>query len=198
MTENEMDAEFGKLLRERADVKRTVACLESKLDRAARAFRTACAAIETKAEWTIPDDVGKGLSVPQLAQSWPSEEHIFRPCMNSQGGSERRSKQRRGWPRSTNYCRIEGGRNDPRRSRSRPQAGSERRDPREAGEGALSPDGAATGPRSKVRCSRPSPGRRGCDRRAGRLCPASGRGFLSPDGCACRQTPGRTDQDASG
>ena len=47
-------------------------------------------------------------------------------------------------------------------------------DPGETGEGAVSPDGAATGPRSTARYWRRGRGRGGCDRRAGRRCPAFG------------------------
>lgn len=77
MTENEIDAELGRLLRERVNVKTTIACLKSKLERAARAFRAATAAIETEAEWTLPDNVSGGLEVPSLGQSWPQKEHTL-------------------------------------------------------------------------------------------------------------------------
>ena len=77
MTENEMDAEFGKLLRERAAVKQAIACLKSKLLRSSMAFRTAATAIEIEADWALPDDMSGGLVVPSLGQSWPKEEHTL-------------------------------------------------------------------------------------------------------------------------
>ena len=79
MTQDEMDAEFGKLLRERAAVKQAIACLNSKLKSAAIAFRTAATAIDVGAEWVLPDGNENGLRVPELAQSWPEHEHTLPP-----------------------------------------------------------------------------------------------------------------------
>ena len=79
MTETEMHAEFGRLLHERAAIKQAIACLDSKLRRAERAFRMAATAIDAGTEWALPDTVAGGLAVPVSLQSWPEEEHTLPP-----------------------------------------------------------------------------------------------------------------------
>ena len=56
MTEDEKDAEFGRLLRERAALRETLACLKSKLLSASAAFKQAGQALSMDAEWPLSDD----------------------------------------------------------------------------------------------------------------------------------------------
>ena len=66
MTNGEQDAEFGRLLRERATLKTSVKCLKSKLDRSARAFRAAAENIEADTEWSLKK-AKDGLVVPSAS-----------------------------------------------------------------------------------------------------------------------------------
>lgn len=64
MTEDEKYSEMGRLLCERADLKQTLNCIHSKLDRAIKAFRAAADALEVKRRWEPAKDAKGGLIVP--------------------------------------------------------------------------------------------------------------------------------------
>lgn len=76
MTRQEQDAELGSLLRERASVKQTLACLKSKLAKTAAAYRMAAVALDNeRAEWQLQKTEG-GLVVP-ISQEWGADAHVI-------------------------------------------------------------------------------------------------------------------------
>ena len=64
MTEAEQHAEAGRLLYERADLKRQLACLESKLDRVRAAFAAAAETLAGDEEWYPVERSEDGIVIP--------------------------------------------------------------------------------------------------------------------------------------
>ena len=76
MTHPERDEEFGRLLRERADLKENLACVNSKLLRASSAFRMAAVALTTETQWSL-EETEEGLPVPTMGESYPAKDHVL-------------------------------------------------------------------------------------------------------------------------
>ena len=77
MTSQEHDAELGRLVRERADIRQTIACLKSKLLRAQVAFRAAAVALEDERAQRAIQKTEEGLVVPRLGQIGSAEGHVL-------------------------------------------------------------------------------------------------------------------------
>ena len=91
MTSNERDAELGRLLRERADLKENLVCVNSKILRTSSAFRMAAVALTTDTQWSL-EETEEGLPVPTMAESYPEKDHVIprisdpRPLAKGQEG----------------------------------------------------------------------------------------------------------------
>ena len=68
MTSHERDAELGRLVRERADIRQTVACLRSKLLRAQTAFRAVAVALGDERTQRAIRKTEEGIVVPSLGR----------------------------------------------------------------------------------------------------------------------------------
>lgn len=77
MTEAEQHAEAGRLLYERADLKRQLGCIESKLDRARLAFEAAVKVLESDDDWHPVERDDEGIQVPASVFSQIIGQHYL-------------------------------------------------------------------------------------------------------------------------
>ena len=145
--------------------------------------------------------VGVGSEKRTAASDGRSGHHFFGRPLRVHGGSGSLAAQALAEPDQMVHLEENGidealigvHDNDPRRSRTQPEARLEGRDAREAGEGAV-PSRRASTPRNptKVRCQRSSRGAGDADRRVRQRCPAFAQAFLNRGCCACQRTQKRT------